>query len=125
MAYLRFYMNAFIYYYITLFNQLEQQVIRRSQHGFAKGKSCLTNLVTFYDAITGWMGGRRAVDVVYIDFSKAFGTIFHNILVMKLRKCGIDEWTLKWIDNWLSGRAQRVVISSADVGWRPVTSSVP
>jgi len=37
-----------------------------------------------------------------------------NILVGKLRKCGIDKWTVRWIENWLTGRAQRVVISGTE-----------
>jgi len=57
-----------------------------------------------------------AADIVCRDFSKAFNTISHSILVMKLRKRGIDEWTVRWIENWLTGRAQRVVISSTKSG---------
>jgi len=56
------------------------------------------------------------VDVVYLDFSKAFETVSHNILIGKLRKCGLDEWTLRWIEKWLNGRAQRVFISDAESG---------
>jgi len=69
----------------------EKKVIRSNQHGFTKGKSCLTNLIAFYAGITGWLDGGRAVDVVYLDFSKAFNTVSHNILLGKLRKCGLDE----------------------------------
>ena len=43
----------------------------------------------------------------------------------KLRKCGLDEWAVRWIENWLNGRAQRVVISSTESSWRLVTSGVP
>ena len=69
--------------------------------------------------------GGRAVDVVYLDFRKAFDTVSHDILITKLRKCGIDEWTVRWVENWLTGRAQRVVVGGAESGWRPVTSGVP
>ena len=62
------------------------------------------------------------MDVVYLDCSKAFDTVSHNILLGKLRKCGLDEW---WIENWLNGRAQSVVISSVESSWRPVTGDVP
>jgi len=43
----------------------------------------------------------------------------------KLRKYGLDEWSVRWIENWLNGRTQRVVISGAEPSWRRVTSGVP
>ncbi|GAB0206011.1 mitochondrial enolase superfamily member 1 [Grus japonensis] len=86
----------------------EKKVIRSGQHRFTKGKSCLTNLIAFCDGMTGWVDERRAVDVVYLNFSKAFDTISHNILISKLRKCGLGEWTVRWVENWLNGRAQRL-----------------
>ena len=65
------------------------------------------------------------MNAVYLDFSKAFDTTPHNILVMKLKKCGIDVWKVRYIENWLTGRSQRVVTSASESGWRPVTSGVP
>jgi len=103
----------------------EKKVIRSSQHEFTKGKSCLTSLIAFYDGMTGWVDEGRAVDVDYLNFSKAFDTVSHNILIGKLRKCWLDEWSVRWTENWLNGRTQRVVISSAESSWRPVTSGVP
>ncbi|PKU46160.1 rna-directed dna polymerase from mobile element jockey-like [Limosa lapponica baueri] len=64
----------------------DQEVIGSGQHGFTKGKSCLTNVIAFYDVITGWLAEGRAADVIYLDFSKAFDTVSHNIFIRKLRK---------------------------------------
>jgi len=75
--------------------------------------------------MTGWVDEGRAVDVVYLDFSKAFDTVSRNILLGKLRKHGLDEWPVRWIENWPNGRTQRVVISGAESSWRLVTSGVP
>ena len=74
--------------------------------------------------MTGCMDEGRAVAVVYLDFSKAFDAVSHNILRGKLRQCGLDEWTVRWVENWLNDRAQRVVISGAESSWRPVSSGV-
>ncbi|GAB0188294.1 mitochondrial enolase superfamily member 1 [Grus japonensis] len=103
----------------------EKKVFGSGQHGFTKGKSCLTNLIAFYDGMTSWVDEGRAVDVVYLDFSKAFDTVSHNILVSKLWKCGLDEWTVRCVENWLNCRAQRVGISGTESSWRPVSSGVP
>jgi len=103
----------------------EKKVIRSSQQGFTKGKSCLTNLIAFYDDMTGGVDEGRAVDVVYLDFSKAFDTVSHNILLGKLKKRELDKRTARWVENWLNGRAQRVWVSNAESSWRPAASGVP
>ncbi|CAM5106779.1 unnamed protein product [Eretmochelys imbricata] len=103
----------------------ERKVTRNSQHGFTKGKSCLTNLIAFYDEITGSVNMGRAVDVIYLDFSKAFDTVSHNILASKLKKYGLDEWTIRWIESWLDYQAQRVTINGLMSSWQPVSSGMP
>ncbi|CAM4695697.1 unnamed protein product [Lepidochelys kempii] len=103
----------------------ERKVIRNSQHGFTKGRSCLTNLIAFYDEITGSADEGKAVDVLFLDFSKAFDTVSHSILVSKLRKYGLDKCTIRWVESWLDCRAQRVVINGSMSSWQPVSSGVP
>ncbi|CAM5090606.1 unnamed protein product [Eretmochelys imbricata] len=103
----------------------ERKVIRNRQHGFTKGKSCLTNLIAFYDEITGSVGEGKAVDMLFLGFSKAFDTVSHSILASKLKKYGLNEWTLRWIESWLDCRAQRVVVNGSMSSWQLVSSGVP
>ena len=98
-------------------------MIRNSQHGFTKVKSCLTNLKNSYDEVTGLVYKRRVVDIVSLHFSKAFDTVSCKILIEKLMKYGLDEQTVRWIENRLNNCTQ-----SGDQwnksSWKPVTSGV-
>ena len=67
----------------------------------------------------------KAVDVVYLDFSKAFDTVSHSILLEKLATHGLDRYALLWVRNWLEGRAQRVVVNGVKPSWQLVTTGVP
>lgn len=60
-----------------------------NQHRYAKGKSCLANLIAITDETTE----QKAVDVICLDFSTVVGTIFHNILIWKY---DLDEQTVRW-----------------------------
>jgi len=75
--------------------------IRPSQPEFTKDRSCLTNLISFYNQGTWLVDEGKSVDVVYLDFSKAFDTVSHGILLGKLASDGLDRYTLGWVKNWL------------------------
>lgn len=102
----------------------ENRIIRSSQQGFTKGKSCVSNLIAFYDGMISWLNEGRELNVVYLDFRKAFDTASHNVLQGKLRNCGLDEWRARWMWNWLNGKAQRTVINGSESSWGPVASDV-
>ncbi|GAB0178642.1 mitochondrial enolase superfamily member 1 [Grus japonensis] len=102
-----------------------KHVTGKRQHGFTKGKSCLTNLVAFYDKVTCSADVRRAVNIVLLDFSKGFSMVSHSLLLGKLMCYGLDKWSMQWVGNWLTGCTQRVVVNSSFSNWQSVTSGVP
>jgi len=88
-------------------------------------KSCFTNLIPFYGKVTCLVDEGKAVDVVFLDFTTAFDTVTHSILLDELSSCGMSRFMVHWVKNWLKRRAQRVVVNGATFGWRVVTSGVP
>ena len=103
----------------------DSEVIRGSQCGFTRGKSCLTKLVAFCDGKTASVDKERTMHVICLGFCKAFETVPHNSLLSKLERAGFDGWTVWWLRNWLESGSQRVVISSLKSKWTLVTRGVP
>lgn len=72
-----------------------------SQIGFMKGKSCMKNLIGFYNGMTGLVHEGGEVNVIYLHLGKAFDIVFHNTLTGKLMKHGLEKWTARCIENCL------------------------
>jgi Reverse transcriptase (RNA-dependent DNA polymerase) len=86
------------------------KIITSTQHGFRKGRSCTTNLLEFMEEVTKAADNGKAVDIVYLDFAKAFDKVPIQRLIKKLSAVGIRGNVLKWNSDWLVERKQRVVI---------------
>ena len=79
---------------ICILDYLNQVVFTTAQHGFVKGRSCLTNLLEVLEHWTSCMDEGYGVDVIYLDYRKAFDTVPHQRLLTKLRMVGIDRGSL-------------------------------
>ena len=104
---------------------IKHKLINPSQHGFLKARSCLTNLSCFLEEITKWVDEGSPVDVIYLDFQKAFDKIPHQRLILKLKSHGMGNGIVNWIEQWLTDRRQRVVVDGEVSSWKLVLSGVP
>ena len=104
---------------------LINNIIPRQQHGFLKGKSTATNLLESLNIWIEMQEHNVPVDVIYLDYSKAFDTVPHQRLVLKLQSIGIRGNLLNWISHFLVGRKQRVVVNGVMSDWIKVLSGVP
>ena len=95
------------------------------QHGFRRGHSCETQLISTIQDVALELDNRTQTDMVIMDFTKAFDKVPHNRLLMKLNRYGIRGSTHNWIKSFLTKRKQRVVIDGEFSDWVNVDSSVP
>ena len=103
----------------------DNNIITHYQHGFVSKKSCFTNLLETFEDWTAAVDQGCGVDVIYLDYSKAFDTVPHLRFIEKLKGYGISGSLLMWLMNFLQGRSQRVVLNGIHSQWLEVTSGVP
>ena len=106
--------------FVCATDQLSEQ-----QHGFLPGKSCTTNLIEAFDEWTLHLENKRPVDVIYVDFRKAFDTVPHERLLIKLKSLGVSERLLRWIRDFLNNRSMRVVVNGEESHSIEVKSGIP
>jgi len=100
-------------------------LISSCQHGFIKRRSTTTNLLEFTSFVISGFRKNRQTDVVYTDFSKAFDSVNHPILVRKFDHLGFPGDLLRWILSYLNDRTQRFVFKNSFSSLLRVTSGVP
>jgi len=90
-----------------------------------KKRFCATNLLSFLEKATREADKGRPLDIVYLDFAKAFDKVPHRQLLKKMESFGIEREDIEWTREWLRERKNRVVIKGKKSGWRAVLSGVP
>ena len=87
---------------------IKHNLINPSHHGFLKAKSCLT--IFCFKGITKWVDDGSPVDVIYLDFQKAFHKVPHPRLIIKLKAHGMGNSIINWIEQWLTHMGPRLVV---------------
>ena len=100
-------------------------ILIENQHGFRANHSCVTQLLTLTEDISYALDHRKQVDVILLDFAKAFDTAPHQRLFTKLHFYGIQNDTYNWIKAWLSNRTQQILLDGITSSSVAVTSGVP
>ena len=82
-------------------------------------------VIFLFEEITKWVDDGSPVDVIYLDFQKAFDKVPHQRLIFKLKAHGMGNSIIIWIEQWLTDRKQRVVVVGEVSSWKSVLSGVP
>ena len=100
-------------------------IMHTSQHGFCRGRSTSSNMLKFWNEVTDIVDKSGSVSIVYTDLRKAFDSVPHDLLIYKIQKYGIKGKNLKWIEDYLDGRSQRVIVGNEQSDLALVLSGVP
>eukprot|EP00794_Sanderia_malayensis_P011704 gene11704-12922_t len=103
----------------------ENDLLNDNQHGFRAGRSCLSQLLEHYDSILSHMLNGDNVDVIYLDFAKAFDKVDFRIALSKAQRLGIRGNTINFLRAFLTDRTQSVVVNGISSDPCPVLSGVP
>ena len=95
------------------------------QHGFRSKRSCMTQLMEVMEDLTTLLDEKNPVDIIYLDFRKAFDSVPHERLLCKLQAYGVTGNILNWIRNFLTGRVQKVRVGNANSSLAEVLSGIP
>ena len=101
------------------------RVLTNRQNGSRRGRSCDTQLAGLIDDHAKILDAKSQVDLVILDFSKAFDTVPHQRLLCKLKNIGINNSLLEWIKIFLTTRHQKVLLDGETSTESQVTSGVP
>ena len=102
-----------------------EQVLSSAQHGFMKGRSCLSNLLESIDAVNDLLAEGGCADILYFDFSKAFDSVPHHRLLVKLRNIGVPEEIIGILEDFLVWRSMKVKVGDAFSEIKYILSGVP
>ena len=102
-----------------------KDLIHGLQHGFLKGRCTVTQLLEVFNRVEKSLDDSGQIDIIYLDFAKAFDTVSHRLLCHKLKSYGINGNLLEWFKSYLSNRKQRVVLEGIHSEWQNVSSGVP
>ena len=112
--------------YSRLNNFLEQQkILIKNQFGFRKYHSSYMALMIMMDEIIKALNNDDCVVGIFLDFSKVFDTVNHDILLDKLCHYGVRDNALDWFRSYLSGRRQFVTYNGVSSSTKPITCGVP
>jgi hypothetical protein len=100
-------------------------ILTEKQHGFRSKHSCESQLILTTHDLATCLNKKSQIDLVIMDFAKAFDSVPHNRLLFKLKRYGIQTNTHTWISNFLKHREQRVVVGGEHSAWTEVVSGVP
>ena len=102
-----------------------KSLIHDNQHGFQSGQSTVTNLCQATHIIQGYMDRNSQCDVIYFDFSKAFDSVNHSILLNKLSYMGLSPGYVKWFKDYLTNRSFQVKANNVLSSCSPIANGIP